>query len=374
MKFTCQKQDLFPVITAAEFITGNKANFTILSNILLEAKDGETLSIKASNTEMSLSAVISARVAKTGSITLIQSKLANIIKNLSDEEILFEMTKGSVVSIRSLEKKRNAQSSVIGIPVSDFPDISAFPNESHFVTLDKLQFQKMIQKTIFAISHDSSRYVLNGIYMECEEEKITMVAIDGRRLAKVEMECPKHNHPPFSAILPHPFLIQIQRSITTGGPLMLHVSENRIYCKFDNIELQSSRLSGKFPDYSMFIPKTYDYEFSLLNREILNAINLASVLVDSESNKLIWTISENKLNIRSKNIDYGESNEDIFISYKGKEQAIGLNYKLLSEILREIETEKVEFHFNNALSPVMIKEKDRNQYLFILMPMKLESE
>ena len=373
MKFTCNKEDLLKIITAAEPITGLKSNFTILSNILMETRDSDSLIIKASNQEMSMSATIPAKIANPGSITIIQSKLSNIVKQLPEGDIAVEMGKGSMVSIKSMDKKRNANTSLIGLPTKDFPEVPPFSEKSDLITIDKLYFKKMIQKVIFSVSSDNTKYTLDGVLLECSEDRIKMVAIDGRRMAMIENEYPKHQHQPFSAIIPQEFLSQLQKVLLTEGPLMFYFSDNILYVKFDNMECSTSILSGNFPDYKMFIPKTHDHLFNVNTQELVGAINLASVLMDTTSNKLAWKISENTLNISAHNSDYGESKEDIFITYQGPEHNIGINFKLLSEILREIETEEAEFKFNNALSPLIIKEKNRSEYFFILMPMKLDN-
>ena len=122
----------------------------------------------------------------------------------------------------------------------------------------------------------------------------------------------------------------------------------------------------------MFIPSRHENQFIVNAVEIKNAISLASVLVDAESNKLIWELNGNTLKVSAHNSNYGESHEELFIHYSGKPLKLGLNYKLLNEILKEIETDEIEYHFNNALSPLLLQEKNRNEYFYIMMPMKLD--
>ena len=233
----------------------------------------------------------------------------------------------------------------------------------------------MIQKTIFCVAGDNTKYTLSGVYFDCNQTSMKMVAIDGRRLAMVESSYPKHEHPAFNAIIPAVFLNQIQRVLIDEGPLLFHFANNRIYFKFNHLELSSKILSGQFPNYKMFTPNHHEHTFRVNTQELINAVNLASVLVDSESNKLTCELGNNTntLIIHSQNQEYGSSKEELFVQYQGPEQKVGLNHRLLSEILREVETEEADFFFNNPVSPFMIKEKNRSEYFFILMPMKLDA-
>ena len=374
MKFTCDRKDLLKTIANAEPITGSKSNFTILANILIETHvEDSALFIKSTNQESSMIAKIPGKIVDPGSITIIQSKLLDIIRQLPGDEIAIEVDENNLVSVKSMDKKRNANAKIIGLPSKDFPKIEAFSEEQESITIDKLTLARMIKKVIFAVSNDNSKYTLNGVFFECQEKSLKMVAIDGRRMAMIENECPEHKHKTFSAIIPHPFLSQLQKILITEGPVTFYFFDNKLHFKLDNMEFSTSVLGGNFPDYNMFVPQTHEFILNANTSDLTEAVNLASVLIDSESNKLVWKINNNTLNISAQNSNYGESKEDIFISYEGAEHNIGINYKLLIEILREIETTDIEFKFNNSVSPILVKEKNRNEYFFILMPMKLDN-
>ena len=374
MKFTCTNTDLTKALTAADSICNSKSNFTVLSNILFEAVKDDSIRLKATTGEMSYTCDIPAKVAKTGSITIIHNKIFSLVRQFPEGEVLFELQKDNIVAIKPLSKNRNTIQHIIGIPATEFPEVPQFPDSAPFVSLDKLFLRKMIQKTIFCVAPDNTKYTLNGIFFECEKDDIKLIAIDGRRLALMKSNLPKHDQDPFSAILPQPFLNILVKILDTEGPVLFHFSDNQIFFKFDNMQFTSNILSGNFPDYKLFMPNTHEINFSGKTKELQNAVNLAGIMIDTESNKLTWNLKENTLNVSSKSTNLGDSQENIVVSYAGEEMNIGINYKLVSDILREIETEEVEFHFNNNLAPIMIKEKNRSDYFYILMPMKLEED
>lgn len=372
MKFTCQREDLLKIFQASEPITGSKTNFSILANVLIETRDSSSITVKASNMESTLEGILPAKVAEPGSITLYQIKLNSIIKELPPSEVLIELGEGNRVSVRSLDKKRNVKAVMTGIPKTDFPELPDFPENQPSITLDKLYFKRMIQKTIFAVSNDTSKYTLNGILFEVKDKAIKMVAIDGRRLALINSPLNDPEASDFSTIIPQQVLSQVQKIIHSEGPIQISINENRIHFKFDSLNVSSNTLQGKFPNYNMLIPAESKYHFNSNTSELAQAVSLASVVTDRDSNKLIWDLRENTLGIVAQDQDQSSSNEEIFIKYEGEAMKIGLNYKLLSEILREIETEEISFLFSDALSPIMVKENQRDEFFFIIMPMKLD--
>ncbi len=372
MKFTCQKDDIHKVLAATEAITNTKTNFSILSNVLIETGNNNTVKVKASNMEITFIGSIQAKIAKSGKITIFQNKLAEVIRELPAGDILFELTSANIIKIKSLDKKRRAKTSIHGLPANDFPDIPPFPEQQNFITIDKLYFKKMIQKTIFAVSTDNMKYTLNGVYLENKKNNSKMVAIDGRRLAIINSKLSSSEHDDFATIIPHQFLMEMQKIITDEGPLAYCFANNRLHFKLDNYFLSTNILSGKFPDYNMFIPEKHKNFFSVKTEDLIKAVKLASVMVDTESHKIIFHINDTNLQIAAENNEYGQANEELLIHYEGESISFGLNYKLLIEILKQIEVEETQFSFTNASSPVLIKEKGRDEYFYIIMPMKLD--
>jgi len=372
MKFTCDRDEFLTLVADAEPITGTKTNFSILSNVLLETDGDGGLTIMADNMETTLIGKIKAKVVQAGAVTIIQTKLLNILKQFPAGDVLVEMVAGEKVKIKSLDKKRNARAAIKGTSRSNFPEIRNYDEKNQVATIDKLYFRRMIQKTIFAVSNDNSQYTLNGVLFEMKDSFMKMIAIDGRRLALINTTFANEDKKELSVIIPQQTLSMLFKIINTEGPLSIAFQDKRIFFKFDKILLSSNLLEGKFPNYNMFIPARHENFFTANTDDIKKAISLASVLADPETYKMNWFVDENTLKVSAQNSEYGESDEDVFIQYSGKPVKLGLNFKLLGEILKEVETDDVEYHFNAALSPVMIREKNRNEYFYIIMPMKTD--
>ena len=179
-------------------------------------------------------------------------------------------------------------------------------------------------------------------------------------------------HPEFEAIIPHEFLSHLQKLLLEEGSLQFAFHEGQLFVQFDSLVFSSAILDGKFPNYTMFIPTEHQNKLITQTSELMKAIGFVATLVDEDTHKMIWNMEKNSLTIYVKNIDHGETEEVLSMEYTGNPHVIGLNYKLISEILRQIEMTDVEFHFNDAQSPILVKEKGRDEYTFIIMPMKVE--
>jgi len=372
MKITVNKNDILKIISAADPITSTKSNFSILANVLIETLPDGNVKIMASNMETTLQGVIPAKVGTKGSITINQNKLNNYLKNLPDGDILFSVDDNQKISIKSLNKKRKAQATIIGQNKNDFPDIPPFPENEIITTIEKTYFKYMIQKTIFAVATDTTQHVLNGVLLNIKNGYIEMVAIDGRRLAIIKKELNQPTEKEISVIIPQHVLHNLFKIINNSGPITFAFTNNRIYFKMNDLIISSAIIDGKFPKYDMFIPKSFNHSFSVLTSDMRNAISLAAVLVDAETNKMILNINDNVLNVSAHNNDYGKSNEDIEISYSDDPVKFGLNFKLINEILREIETEKTTYSFNDDKSQIKISCSGMDDYFYIVMPMKLD--
>ncbi|HBE03750.1 MAG TPA: DNA polymerase III subunit beta, partial [Spirochaetia bacterium] len=340
MKFSVAREALLDVLAAAETITGSKTNFSILSNILIEAKSGKLI-ISASNNDITMYAEIIAKIEKKGSVTVLEKILAGIIRELPADDILFELTETSMIQIKSLSPKIRGAYEIIGIPKDDFPAIHAFPEDAACLIFDKLQFKKMIKKTIFAVSADNLKYTLNGVYFEKNGNTVKMIGIDGRRLAHIEKEMKSSDLPDFNVIIPQQILSELLKTINGEGPLKFVFHENRLFFKFDNFVFTSTVVSGKFPNYSLFIPKESKFSFTAINSELISAIKRVAVLVDLESHRVKFHLEKNALQISAQNAELGNASTEIFLEFSGEPADLGFSYQYLIEILREIETEEV---------------------------------
>lgn len=373
MRVRCQKEDIVRVLTAVGPIASSvKSTYVSASNVLIETVEGG-IQIKSSNGDISVCAFIPAVIEAEGTLAIVHQKLFDFVKQLPDEEILIEKKEEKRTTIKTTSSLRKASATIVGIDAAEMSNVKSFDSNEKVVIVDKIYFKKMIKKTRFCVSMDDAKYTLNGVNFECSSELIRAVAIDGRRLAIIENTCPKHQHAPFQALLSQSLLDILETTIQSEGPLNFYYKDNAVFLKFDNFEIFSNVLQGNFPDYKVFLPKDNKFLFICDTKELNTAVNTVSVLTDRESKKLYCNLTKGKLTFSSSDLEGTDTEEEIKVLYDGEDKRFALNYSLLKEIAKEIESLDIEVSFNDVLAPFSIKEKGRNEYFYILTPMKVES-
>jgi DNA polymerase-3 subunit beta len=205
-----------------------------------------------------------------------------------------------------------------------------------------------------------------------------MVATDGKRLSLIsnnledlEISEEAFNLPHGGVIIPKIVLIEIMKYPFENKTIQMGFSKNQIFFCYDNINLTSNLIEGKFPDYKKIIPDPRENYF-IADRELLyTAIKRVSVLVDESFNQIKLSILKGRLLISSKDPALGGAVEEIQIEYAGEDIDIALNYHYLMDCLKEIGPESIKVDFENSERVLTIKGEGEENYLNLIMPMKI---
>jgi DNA polymerase III subunit beta len=367
MKFTCDKSSFLKEVSIAQDIISSKNAISILSNILLEIVD-DSLRIKATDIKINFETRIPVQIIESGSTTVYCDKLLGILRSIPDGDIHFTQ-EGPKVTIRSSAKKVNFQ--LKSIASEKFPEIPMI-DPKFFFDVSQKDFKEMIDQTLFAVSDDETRYFMNGVYLEKKDEKLAMVATDGRRLSFIAKTL-ENDIPEFKAvIIPPKVLSLVAKMLTQEGIVSLAVSEKNIFFYCGNESLSSSLIEGQFPNYQRVVPENQTHSFTFDRIEIIEALKRVSILVEQKSRRIFLKLSPGIMSIVSEECDIGQADEEVACDYEGPEAMIALNYLYLLDPLRAIGSEKVTVKYTEttkALTVVPVPEED---YFHIVMPMQLE--
>ena len=174
MKFSVSKEKLLAGLQTVQNVVSTRTTLPILSNVLLQAEEGQ-LRLTTTDLDVGVSGRVDAQVEKPGATTLPARRLATIVRELPTSEIQIEIDAKNVASIRCGQSFFK----IMGLPEEEFPPLPKFQDAKVF-TLSQKDLRDALKKTAYAISTDETRYVLNGILFSFKENKLTMVATDGR--------------------------------------------------------------------------------------------------------------------------------------------------------------------------------------------------
>ncbi len=230
----------------------------------------------------------------------------------------------------------------------------------------------MIHQTVFSVSDDETRYFMNGVYMEKANDKLQLVATDGRRLAFISKSSGL-NLPDFNGVIIPPKILNIiNRRAGDEGLISIAVGEKNIFFRFGNYEFSSVLIEGQFPNYSRVIPSSQTQYFEVQTKDFLEALKRVSLLVEQKSRRVYLTPGPGTLTISSQETEIGTAREEIPCQYDGDELTIALNYVYLEEPIKAIGTDRVRFEFTEAMKAVTIKSEPEKDFFHIIMPMQME--
>jgi DNA polymerase-3 subunit beta len=367
MKFTTEKDSLIKEITTAHEIISSRNALSILSNVLLDAKDN-TLTVRATDLKVSFETSIPVEVSNPGTTTVFCDKFLSILRSLPAGEIEFEEDDQNTLVIRPLFKKIDFRLKTIG--ADKYPEIQ-LTTDSPYFEFSQADFVDMIGQTVFAVSDDETRYFMNGVYFETVDGKLTMVATDGRRLSFVSRGTDQPVGDFDGVIVPPKVLTLVRRLVSGEGPLSVAITDKHVYFSFDNLRVSSSLIEGQFPNYKRVIPDGQEYSLTVNREELLEALKRVSLLVE-KSRRVYIGLDDGLLTVNSEESEIGLAKEEVSCNYDGPEMTLALNYVYLMDPLRVITEEEVAVHFTESNRAISIYSVPEHDYFHIVMPMNLD--
>lgn len=368
MNLTISKEQLISGLQSVQNVVSTRTTLPILSNVLLHA-EGDRLQLTATDLDVTISCSVGAAVKNAGSITVPVKKIFSIVRELSHPEMELEVDDKNACSIRAGASFYK----INGLSAEEFPPLQKF-KESKKIVLPQAKLKSMLKKTSFAISTDESRYVLNGIFISLKEQKMIMVATDGRRLALVdeELEIPETSTGEF--IVPTKAVNELGRLLQDKGEVEINFTENQASFLLKNdtgfsILLMTKLVEGNYPNYRQVIPAEAKERVPLVREEFLQALRRAEIMTSEKSNSVKLAFTSNNLAITANSPEVGEARESLAINYQGKEMAIAFNPAYMIDPLNALDNDEVFLELIDELSPGVFK--INGPFLYVVMPMRL---
>lgn len=365
MKCTCNQKTLNDAIMIVQKAVSGKTTLPILKGIYLELKD-QKLILVGTDLSLGIETSIDADVIEAGSIVVSSKLIGEIIKKLPDAPITLEVVDQQlVISCLKSEFK------LAGSESTDFPSLPE-KNGDLTLSIDKNVIKNMIRQTIFATSIDETRPILTGSLFEIENEKLSLVSIDGYRLAlkTTHVQTPHF----YRAVIPSKTLNEVMKILSLNDDIEdvhLDCSDKHMFFEIKNIKVTSRLLEGEFIKYSQIIPKDHKSVIQVKTSDFLDGIERASLLAREVKNSSIKLTIKDYLMILSSNVEVGSAREEIKINLEGPELEIGFNPKYLIDALKVIDSEMLLLEFSTSVSPCIIKPQDQDNYIYLVLPVRI---
>lgn len=373
MKFKINRDHFSNGLAQVLNVVGSKATMPILSNVLIEAEK-DHISLTTTNLDLGIRCKIKAEVKETGAVTLPVKRLATIVRELPNIDVVFDASPNHQVRLTS----GGSNFKIMGIAREEFPPLPEFGEEKSF-TLEQPELTSMLKSVAYAQSSDETRYILNGVYFNFKDGKLSLVATDGRRLALISKELEVPPASSGSIILPAKTVSELLRMLDKGEKLRISFNDRRAAFQIntekdtsgllDSIYLYSKVVEGNYPNYNQVIPKETHQRIKLERELFLQCVHRAALVCSEKSNSIKVKLSSNLLEITAQSPDFGEAHESMAIAYSGPELQVAFNPQFVMDPLRALAKDEVFFEVKDEVSPGVFKTLE--SFICVIMPVRL---
>jgi DNA polymerase III subunit beta len=343
----------------------------ILGYVLVKTEGNDKVTFSTTDLEFGIKCQANAKVIEEGSVCVPARIIHDLVGQLQEDKIEIR-----VESDRSIEIKTEKSKYHINTRETDEFPILPTASDKPLFSIPQSTLKEIIKNVIIAVAGtDEQRAALTGVLVSVDENGLTAVSTDGRRLVKVFEPIDEPPAKKFSVIIPQRSMKEINSLLGEGdSPVNVIFSEGQLFLEFEGVNVFSRIIDGKFPNYEVVIPRTSDIKILVDRKKLLDAAKRALIMaLDKDTPDLLRTdMTKESIRIRSNSIDVGDAYEEVHVNeMEGEPLELALNGRYVLEVLNVINDDFIWLLMNNPVMPVMIKSSQKENYIYIVMPVRL---
>ena len=367
MKFSCEKALLLSAVSTASRAVASKSTISALEGILIEATN--CLRLTGYNLETGIQINVPAEILEEGTLVLSARLLGDIVRKIPDDTVVFT-TNGFHINIRCGMSEFN----IIGIDPEDFPELPTVDQENS-IELAQPTLRSMLSQTLFAISDNESRPVHTGSLFEVDTNGLTIVSVDGYRLAlRHEKVDQIQGGTPFSFVVPGSALSEVEKICASEEQIIVTQGARHIMFATGDTMLVCRRLEGDFLAYKNAIPRKNTIIIEGDTKSLLQSIERVSLIIsDKLKSPLRCVFGDGMLSITTKT-GLGDAADYCPITGDGKNLEVGFNNKYLMDALKAAPADKVRMEFTSGVAPcVILPAQGEENFTYMVLPVRLKA-
>lgn len=347
-------------------VVGSGNPLQVLNNILIKSDQGR-IKLSATNLEIGVNTWVGGKVEEEGALTVPAKIINEYINNLPTEKVILESLENSTLSVES----ENYHTTIKGLSHEDFPLIPQVADEP-FAKVDSNELRDAFAETIWASAANETQPEISGIFMAFEEDKIRIAATDRYRLAERLVVLKEPARGVKEVIIPARTVSEVYKILSVGkGEVEIYFSDSQVLFKFDETELISRLIDGQYPDYRQIMPKEFKTEVEVSREEFMHALRAAALFAPDSNNVTVQVKSGQGITVTASSMAAGENTTQVKAKVKGDENTAVFNFRYLLDCLNNIGEAEARFKMINDASPASIVPVGRDNYTYIVMPIKL---
>ena len=366
MKMICDRTLLSNAVAGVSKAVTQRSSIPVLEGILMKA-EGFSLTLTGYDLEMGITTSIEANVLEPGEVVLSAKLLGDMVRRLSSSEVEITATETNATTI----KGGITEFDIMGMNPGDFPELPS-PGADHTLDLETPTFREMVETTLFGVSQDDKKPAHTGELFAIEPDKLTVVALDGYRLAIIEK--PVKAAKDINIIIPAKTLAEAIKLFTDDDEVV-HIAANRRFVVFSSrtYTVISRLIEGDFLDYKRVIPEGYHTRVTVDVRDFSNSIERASLIITERLKNPLRITFDGNITVRCQTT-LGKVVDELDAEIEGEPVEIGFNNRYLLDALRYSRCDKLVFEVSGPLSPVKVLPKDGGDFLFLVLPVRFKND
>lgn len=369
MKITCEKSALLSAVSTAARAIVKRTTLPILEGILLNAAD--TVSLTGFNLETGVISALDADVLEHGDVVIPAKMFVDIVRKLPDDTATLCSDSSNMVNI----KCGKSEFQISGLPAEQFPALPEFDHETG-ITLPQSMLRNMLAKTLFAVATNESKTVHTGALFELNGGVLTIVALDGFRLA-IRREQVKSELSDIKFVVPGKALAEVEHNLISSGDYDVQISAGKHHISFEigNITVLTRLFEGEFLNYRNAIPSGQPIELTVQTRDLLSSVERVSLLTgDRAKGPVQMTCGDGAISLMTSS-SLGRAEDRCICEGNGNDLVIGFNHTYLVDALKAaLPDREIKIRLGTHLSPCTISSVTSDSYLFMVLPVRLREE
>jgi DNA polymerase III subunit beta len=367
MKLSISRDTLLSAVQLVGRAVSSRATLPALSGIALIADSGN-LTLRATDTELGLTAVLSdAAIEADGNLLLPGRLLGDVVRSLPPGE----------VTLAQRQQERDVEVTAGGarfhlrtLPIEDFPRLPEFDGEG--VNLPAPPLAETIDRVARAASRDEVRPILTGVLFQVDGTTLTMVATDSYRLSVKHTELETALPEAIEANVPARALRELARIIAQEAPdeIAITLARNQAVFRAASVVLSSRLIEGQFPSWRQLIPESFEHEVRLPREELLEVARRISQLAQRNA-PLRFAFAEGELTVAAETPEVGDASEALPAPYSGEPLEIAFNPQFLIEGLESVDGDELAIKLSSPLRPGLLQPVGREDFSYLVMPIRL---
>jgi DNA polymerase-3 subunit beta len=368
MKFSCEKSLLAGAINTASRAAAAKSAVPSLEGLLIEANDDVT--ITGYDLKTGIRSSLPADVAQKGSLVINAKLFGDIVRKLPDDIVTITVNDNFLAEI----KCGMSEFSIMGMNASDYPDLPNVDYQNSIFVKEK-DLKAMIAETNFAVSDNEARPIHTGALFELSSEVLTVVAVDGYRLALRRERVSKAEVGEAEFVVPGSALSEVERIAGDADEdIKISVGSKHIMFTIGSNVLVSRRLEGEFLNYKNSIPNTSKYSIEANRKSLIDSIERVSLIISDKFKSPVRCTFNDDIMTFSTSTTLGKAYDECEVKGDGEGLEIGFNNRYILDALKAAPADNVRLQLSTGISPCVIVPTDQNKnFLYMILPVRLRA-